>query len=93
MVDNVSKPVAAVDIGKIPSIEKESPSVIKNAFLEGINNENINTRSNINKQCLKTLANNLKMSTSELHTRQAASVPLPADADRGLRHRQPLAAA
>lgn len=93
VVDNVSNPIA-VDIATISSVEKkENSSLIRNAFLEGINNDNFNKRSNINKQCLKTLASNLKASSNDLHAHKAANIPLPPDADRGLRHRQPLTAA
>ncbi|EIM21686.1 hypothetical protein WALSEDRAFT_68940 [Wallemia mellicola CBS 633.66] len=95
VVDKAGKSVAVDMIPPLSSTSNTPPKqkgTLKASFLDGINNESLNRRS-INQNCLKTLANNLKLNSNELTAHQAANVPLPADADKGLNHRRPLAAA
>ncbi|TIB93483.1 hypothetical protein E3Q19_01093 [Wallemia mellicola] len=95
VVDKAGKSVAVDMIPPLSSTSNTPPKqkgTLKASFLDGINNESLNRRS-INQNCLKTLANNLKLNSNELTAHQAANVPLPADADKGLNHCRPLAAA
>ncbi|TIC26091.1 hypothetical protein E3Q12_00522 [Wallemia mellicola] len=95
VVDKAGKSAAVDMIPPLSSTSNTPPKqkgTLKASFLDGINNESLNRRS-INQNCLKTLANNLKLNSNELTAHQAANVRLPADADKGLNHRRPLAAA